>query len=150
MVELEMKKDSVFIVEELDTLDQMSEGYELITQLYPKMTLETYRERLVQMLPNSYGQAIVRDGRRVVGLSGYWINTRLWSGKYIDLDNVIVDEAYRSKGIGKLLMDHLVEKAKKLGCRIAVLDAYVENQGAHHFYYREGFAIRGFHFVKKI
>lgn len=145
-----MKKDSAFTVEDLNTLEQMVDGYELITQLYPKMTIETYRERLEQMLPNSYGQAIVRDGKKVVGLSGYWLNTRLWSGKYIDLDNVIVDEAYRSKGIGKLLMDHLVEKAKTLGCRIAVLDAYVENRGAHHFYYREGFAIRGFHFVKKI
>lgn len=125
-------------------------GLNLIRQLYPKMTDRIYRERLEQMIPNNYGQVIVLDQGNLIGLSGYWINTRLYCGKYIDIDNVIIDQAYRSKGIGKLLMDHLQQKGKSMGCRFSVLDAYVENFGAHRFYFREGFTVRGFHFLKRL
>ena len=65
-------------------------------------------------------------------------------------DNVVVDEAYRSKGVGKLLMTWMYAEAKKLKCTTIILDAYVENGFGHKFYFREGFVIKGFHFLKKI
>jgi GNAT superfamily N-acetyltransferase len=72
----------------------------------------------------------------------------LWCGKYIELDNVVVDPSYRSKGIGKLMSDFLEKKALEMKCTILVLDAYTNNFGAHRFYYNQGYGPKGFHFVK--
>ena len=68
----------------------------------------------------------------------------------MEIDNLVIDEKYRSAGIGKSLCDWMVKTAKQEGCETAMLDAYVENSAAHRFYYREGYIARGFHFIKKI
>lgn len=123
----------------------------IIYELYTGFTKEKYAEMLQDMTAYGYKQIVaLNENNEVVGLSGYWINTRLWCGKYVDIDNVIVAEKHRSKGIGKLMMDWIINEAKRLGCENAVLDAYVENLDAHRFYYREGFIIRGFHFLKSL
>jgi GNAT superfamily N-acetyltransferase len=105
---------------------------------------------LKDMLLHGYRMAGAFDGKTCVGLSGFWIATKIYSGKYVELDNVVIDKNYRSLGIGKLLCDWIISEAKKQGCETAMLDAYVENASGHKFYLREGYIIRGFHFIKKI
>ncbi len=78
------------------------------------------------------------------------INTKIYSGKYVELDNVVTDENYRGKEIGKLLCNYVLTIAKQNNCKTAMLDAYLENHQAHHFYEREGFVKKGFHFIKKL
>ncbi len=139
-----------FQIKELHTLEEMLPHYPLIKQLDPWLSPEKYEVRLKEMIPANYFQLAVFDGERCVGLSGIWIATKIYSSKYIEMDNVVVDEAYRSKGIGKLLVDATMALGKAKGCKTAMLDAYVENQSAHKFYFREGFVVKGFHFIKKI
>jgi GNAT superfamily N-acetyltransferase len=67
---------------------------------------------------------------------------------YLELDNVVVKESARGTGAGKLMEHYLNEKAAKLGANIMVLDAYSNNFKAHRFYYNQGYAPRGFHFIK--
>lgn len=135
---------------ELHTLSEMLLQYALIKQLDPWLSEEKYKQRLEAMLPNGYFQIGVFDGAICVGLTGIWIGTKIYSSKYLEMDNVVVEEAYRSKGIGKLLVDAAEAKAKAEGCRTMMLDAYVENHAAHKFYFREGFVAKGFHFIKKL
>ena len=42
------------------------------------------------------------------------------------------------------------KKAKQLGCKFIVLDAFVDNRDAHRFYFCDGYVIRGFHFLKSL
>lgn len=36
-----------------------------------------------------------------VGVAGIWTGTRFWCGRYLDVDNVVVDPSYRSTlGVG--------------------------------------------------
>lgn len=72
------------------------------------------------------------------------------TGKYLEIDNFIVNPNYRKKGIGKLLTDFINEKAKELNCTCIVLDAFTGNFEAHKFYYNQGYVPRGFHFIKTI
>lgn len=135
---------------EVLNLEEMLPHYDLLLQLNPNVGRKSYESMLKEMIPKGYGMVLVMAGDKCIGLSGYWINTMLWCGKYIEMDNVIIDKNYRSKGIGKLLLDWITEKGKKEGCKSIGLDAYVENKGAHKFYLREGFIIKGFHFIKEI
>lgn len=135
-------------IRELTALDEMTAQLELIQQLYPKMTLAKYRSFLDEMIPNRYTQVAVFDNNKCIGITGCWTSVKLWSGKYLEIDNFVVHEAYRSRGIGKMLTDFIEQKALELGCTNIVLDAFTTNFAAHRFYYNQGYGPKGFHFVK--
>jgi GNAT superfamily N-acetyltransferase len=141
---------SRFLIKILANKEEMLPNYGLITQLSPQLREDEYRQLLDIMLANNYRQAAVYDGDSCVAVSGYWICAKLYSGKYIEIDNFVVDHHYRNKGLGKLLLDFLLEEGRKQGCRTAMLDAYTETSAAHRVYYREGFFIRGFHFLRPL
>lgn len=135
-------------IKELTTLQEMLAQIEMMQHLYPKLTLGKYQSYLQEMIPHNYRQVAVFEGITCVGLSGFWTGTKLWCGKYIELDNFIVHPEHRSKGIGKLITDYIDAKAKEIGCTNIVLDAFTTNFAAHRFYYNQGFGPKGFHFVK--
>jgi GNAT superfamily N-acetyltransferase len=99
------------------------------------------------MLPHNYGQVGVFEEDICLGLSGFWIGTKLWCGKYLELDNIVVSKTQRSQGIGKLIFDFLHKKALENDCTMLSLDSYTTNFNAHKFFYKEGFAPKGFHFI---
>ncbi len=133
---------------ELTTIDEMMEQFPLIQQLYPDYTIEKYEDLLAAMLPNNYKQIIVVENGITIGLAGFWIGTKLWSGKYLEMDNVVVHENFRSNGIGSIMTNYLNQKAIDEDCKMIVLDAFSTNFGAHKFYMNHGFVPKGFHFIK--
>jgi GNAT superfamily N-acetyltransferase len=135
-------------IKELTTLPQMLDQIGIMKYLYPKLSLEKYQSYLQEMVPHNYRQVAVFENDACIGLSGFWTGTKLWCGRYIELDNFIVHPDHRSKGIGKLITDYIDGKAKEMGCTNIVLDAYTSNFAAHRFYYNQGFGPKGFHFVK--
>lgn len=133
---------------ELTTIDEMMEQFPLIQQLYPDYSAEKYYDLLTAMLPNNYKQIIVVENGITIGLAGFWIGTKLWSGKYLEMDNVVVHEDFRSNGIGSIMTNYLNQKAIDEDCKMIVLDAFSTNFGAHKFYMNHGFVPKGFHFIK--
>jgi GNAT superfamily N-acetyltransferase len=129
------------------------EAYDILTLVgtrNPSVDADELRSRLDEML--TYGYRCIGafvDGK-LVGVAGFWIGSRFYCGKYIDVDNVVVDEAYRSRGIGGRMMRWLEEYGVGIGCKVCVLDSYVTLAGAHKFYFREGYHILGYHFSKKL
>lgn len=135
---------------ELNTIEEMVEQIEIIRHLYPNISEEKYKTFLQAMIPHNYTQVAIFENEVCVGLTGLWYGIKLWSGKYMEIDNFIVHPEHRSKGIGKLLTDYVNQKATDLDCTMIVLDAYTQNFTAHRFYYNQGYNPRGFHFVKTL
>jgi GNAT superfamily N-acetyltransferase len=102
------------------------------------------------MLPFRYSQVGVFEGDIPVGISGIWIGNKLWCGKYCEIDHVVVRSSHRSQGIGKLLFDFMKRMAKEEGCLSLGLDSFTHNQKSHKFFFKEGFAIEGYHFVHEL
>jgi len=143
--------NAIFKLAEMQGLEQMLAQHHLILQLNPLLNLTRYEELLRQMLPNGYRMVGVFDeAGSCAGLSGFWINTKLYSGKYLEVDNFVVDNAYRSQGLGKLLSDWMLQEAQRHQCNTIMLDAYTTNSAAHRFYFREGFHIKSYHFYKSL
>lgn len=138
------------ILKVLTTVDEILSQIEMIKFLYPNMTIERYESFLVDMIPKNYKQVAVFNEDKCIGLTGFWFGTKLWTGKYLEIDNFIVHPDYRKNGIGKLLTNFIDEKAKELKCTCIVLDAFTGNFEAHKFYYNQGYVPRGFHFIKTI
>ncbi len=109
---------------EFTSVEQMVAEIDTIRFLYPEMTIEKYQKYLNDMIPNGYKQVAVFENNQCVALSGYWYNTKLWTGPYLEIDNFIVHPDYRKKGLGKKITDYIDEKAKELSCTCIVLDAF--------------------------
>jgi len=129
---------------------EMMPLYPLIRQLSPGVTAERYAQLLDDMLAHGYRMVTIWEAEVCVGLSGIWVATKIYSGRYLEMDNVVVAETHRSKGIGRLLTDFVVELAISEGCEMMMLDAYLENEKAHAFYEKSGFFKRGYHFLKNL
>ena len=137
----------MLVVRELIDKEEMLKNLSVLQDLYPSLTLSEYSSELDLMLPHNYGQVGVFEGDICLGLSGFWIGTKLWCGKYLELDNIVVSKTQRSQGIGKLIFDFLHKKALENDCTMLSLDSYTTNFKAHKFFYKEGFAPKGFHFI---
>ena len=135
---------------ELNSLEELLAQFETIKFLYPNMTLETYKSFLEDMIPKGYKQVAVFENEVCLGMTGFWFGTKLWTGKYIEIDNFIVHPNHRKKGIGKIISEYIDIKAEELKCTCIVLDAFTGNFPAHRFYYNLGYVPRGFHFIKTI
>ena len=137
-------------IKEIKAGNEMAARYELFAQLNPSVPKNDYVRMLKDMCSQGYRMIGIFDKDVCMGISGFWIGTKLYCGKYLEPDNVVIDKDHRSKGVGKILMDWLEEEAKRNDCSMVMLDAYLENIPGHRFYYREGYVARGFHFIKKI
>lgn len=138
-------------IKELHNKNEIYAAYPLVAQMYDKMSYEDYCRNIDEMMRmNGYKMVVALDGEKMVGACGYWLLLMLYCGRYIQISNLVVDENYRSSGIGKKILDHFDVMARRLKCDKLVLDSYTENKKSHSLYYRENFYIRGFHFMKDI
>jgi GNAT superfamily N-acetyltransferase len=125
---------------------------ELLAHLNPGVPGDVLKQRFETILsehPHYHAFGAFLDGK-LSALAGVWIATKIWCGKYLELDNLVVDPALRSSGLGTALIRHLEGLARDEGCNLAVLDSYTSNHSSHRLYHRLGFEIWGFHFVKPL
>ncbi|WP_353168171.1 GNAT family N-acetyltransferase [Flavobacterium sp.] len=127
---------------------EMLAHLDIVKQLYPDFTVEKYGTLLDEMLKANYQQVIVTKNNKTIALTGVWIGTKLWSGKYIEIDSFVVDEDFRGQKIGDILIEEVHKIAEKVGANQIVLDAFTTNFTAGKFYINHGFQPKGFHFVK--
>ncbi len=130
----------------------LADAATLLTQLNPETPTDIVKERLQTLLADhSHYQLIGAFATgKLVGVAGAWIATKIWCGRYLEIDNLVVDSGQRSSGIGSLLVGHLENTARERDCKLLVLDSYTSNRPSHRLYHRLGFEIWGFHFVKPI
>ena len=127
---------------------EMLTHLDIVKQLYPDFTVEKYGTLLDEMLKANYQQVIVTKNNKTIALTGVWIGTKLWSGKYIEIDSFVVDEDFRGQKIGDILIKEVHKIAEKEAANQIVLDAFTTNFTAGKFYINHGFQPKGFHFVK--
>lgn len=60
-----------------------------------------------------------------------------------DINNVVVDEAWRNKGVGKKMLEVLMEWGKETGIENYTLEVRVSNAPAIHLYEKLGFESAG-------
>jgi GNAT superfamily N-acetyltransferase len=120
----------------------------LLNQLNEKTPEGILKERLLEMVAQNYECAIMYDKLKIVGICGIWYMTRHYIGKSMEVDHVVIDNSYRSKGLGRIFFDWIYKHALSKGCEASELNAYVNNPKSHKFYYNEGYNIYGFHFLK--
>ena len=135
----------------LQTLDATHSDriLELVQLLNPHVSAEDLRSRLAENwgFQGYHTLGLFNTEGKIIAISSAWVTTRLYGGKLVELDNVIVDPEYRG-GVGSFFLEQLQEWAKAQGCVRMELKTYVTNKRSHKFYFDHGFDIRAFYFVK--
>jgi len=62
------------------------------------------------------------------------------------IEDVLVDTAYRSKGIGAMMMQHAIDLCSEYRCYKLTLSSNLKRERAHSFYENLGFVKHGFSF----
>ncbi len=70
----------------------------------------------------------------IIGFALYYIRYSTWKGSRMYLEDFIVTEAMRGRGIGKLLFDRLIVEAKELGFNGMMWQVLDWNEPALNFY----------------
>jgi GNAT superfamily N-acetyltransferase len=74
------------------------------------------------------------DNDVIIGFALYYIRFSTWKGCRVYLEDFIVTEEYRGKGIGKLLFEQIIQETKELGYSGMVWQVLDWNEPAIGFY----------------
>mgnify|MGYP000328988426 FL=1 len=143
-------KDNAISIRIIDPKDIFS-IVPLLQQLGNNTVAEpVIKERLLEMVEQNYECLGIFDAEKLIGTCGLWFQTRHYAGKSVEMDHVIIDDAYRGHGVGKKLVEFVSDYAKKKSCNWVELNSYVHNFPSHKFFYNQGFVAKGYHFVKEV
>ena len=90
----------------------------------------------------SFGFFVAEIDEIIVGISLYYYRYSTWKGRRLYLEDIVVTESQRGKGIGKLLFDRTMEKTIEDQCSGMVWQVLEWNEPAIKFYERYGAAIK--------
>jgi len=134
------------IIEKLN-IEDLSQVLELHSTLIPfeisfDKSFETYKELLNN---ENYYIIVAKEDNKVIG-SVTGICCKCLAVSFLVIEDVIVKDGFRGKGIGKELMQSIDEFAESKHCAYAILVSSDFRKSAHKFYESIGFmdSVRGF------
>lgn len=108
----------------------------------PTFPREEYRRVFTEMAATpGYRLLVAEEDGEILGTTVLAILPGIAHGvsPFAVVEYVVVDEKCRRKGIGKLLMDDIVARAKEAGCYKIMLTSDKRRREAHEFYQSLGF-----------
>lgn len=143
-----MNKVALKIINPIKNLIRVKE---LLLQLNPDKEEAYIEQTLIQM--STFKNFVcfgLYENDKIIGISSGWTSIRIYSGKQLELDNVVIDKKLQSKGLGTLFFDKIEEWALQKEYHSISLNTYVSNSSSHKFYFNQEYKILGFNFQKLI
>ncbi len=77
---------------------------------------------------------VAEENGRILGFALYYIRYSTWKGQAMYLEDILVTESARGKGIGKMLFERLIEEAKEKKFNRIIWQVLEWNESAIQFY----------------
>ena len=145
---LDKSMDQKIRINETDS--EIQACYPVMVQLRPHLSAEQFLSQVRQQMRDGYKLASLIQGGQVVAVAGYRILRCLAWSRFLYVDDLVTDEAQRSLGHGKALLDWLIGEARREECQELHLDSGIQRKDAHRFYNREGMQMLGYHYRLEI
>lgn len=129
--------------------DWLTKAERVHRQLRPALPAD-YAAKMQRVFAGGGRMCIAAEGEVVLGVTVYRIHENTAEGVKMYVDDLVTDETQRSRGVGRTLLNHLQDVARKASCEQFTLDSGTHRQQAHKFYFREGMVIASFNFKKPL
>lgn len=120
-------------------------------QLRPQLPV-AYAARMAAIFGDGAEMVVAceQGAESVIGVAVFRVSESTFCGRELYCEDLITDEAARSRGVGHALMQYMETLARDRDCQWFTLDSGAQRQQAHKFYFREGMTISSFHFSKPL
>ena len=143
-----IKQTKNYIIRLIEPSDYEKGFFELLQQLTtaPKLSKEKYLEILEL---NKNNKIIIIEDKieknKLIGTVKIYFDYKFARGgkKVGHLEDIVIDENYREKGFGSILVNVIIDLAKSEGCYKLILNSGEEYSG---FYEKNGFKKAGLYF----
>lgn len=136
-VRIGKKEDLPKVFELVKELAEFERAPEQVTNTVARMEIDGFGANPV------FGFFVAENEKGIVGLSLYYYRYSTWTGKRIYLEDIIVTETERGKGIGQLLFDRTLQKTIEDDCYGMTWQALDWNEPALTFYKKYGAKLDG-------
>ncbi|MCL2875703.1 MAG: GNAT family N-acetyltransferase [Betaproteobacteria bacterium] len=110
---------------------------------------DVWQQTLQNVFANGGRMVLAAEGETVKGVA-VWRILDTSGGRHLFVDDLVTDMACRSQAIGRGLINWLENEARACSCAMLSLTSNVARNGAHRFYFREGFFIASYYFRKNL
>lgn len=126
--------------------------FQLHQQLRPAMNdLQEYQKHIGKILDDRGVLLLAFDhNKQLQALALYRIHHNTYQHKLFFLEDLVVNEQQRGKGLGAIVLQHLETLALAQNCHYLSLDSGTFRTKAHKFYYTHDYVADCFHFAKKL
>ena len=102
----------------------------------------------IQSYPDYRLYVVIRDGGPPLGTYVLLVMDNIaHDGRPLAIvEQVVVTQEQKGKGLGKFMMQHAMDEARKVGCYKLQLSSHTRFKDAHAFYDRLGFIRHGYSF----
>lgn len=127
----------------LNTSEELRSVFPLMQQLRPHLNESEFVDLIRTAMRESRYQLLgFFEQNQCQGLMGYRILTDLVHGRHLYIDDLVVDENIRSKGLGAKLLAQAKEIARSENCKRLRLCTGADNDRGKNFYDRNGWKLR--------
>ena len=132
------------------TENDFEKVYPLFEQLWPNKELDKNALRVVfnRGVNSTTDELLCLDNsKELIGFCAYAFVNNLWqAGTIAYMYAMVVDEKYRGKGYGTMLIQESIKDSREKGLKRLELDSGFHREKAHEFYLKLGFEKRAYLF----
>lgn len=112
--------------------------FTVMSELRSHLSLDSFTA-LVERMQKNHGYALAYlDDNGIKAVAGIRIAEWLYTGKYLEIDDLITTATARSKGYGAILFDWVANYAREQECIQVRLVSGMQRAHAHRFYINKG------------
>ena len=133
--------------------NDLERAFELLNELNEgNLDRETFLRNFDQKVQGKNSYCIcAANGDEIVGVLFSEFRSKFYDPKKrLYVEDLIVDEKYRGRGVGEKILLELVEYAKNNNCGSIELTSVLENEAAHRFYEKNNFKKHSYKFKQSI
>ena len=105
---------------------------EQVTNTIEQMYIDGFGENPI------FGTIVSEVDDEIVGMALYYYRYSTWKGKRLYLEDLIVSETMRGRGLGEKLLNKIIEKARQTACTGLMWQVLDWNEPAINFYKKFG------------
>ncbi|MGY2291889.1 N-acetyltransferase family protein [Pseudomonas sp. SDO528_S397] len=136
---------------QMESDDDCRACFAVMQQLRVKLSdPEAFVRQVQRQRENGYRLLAARENGKVLGLAGYRLTENLLYGRFIYVDDLVVDATLQRRRLGEQLLDHVRQITRALGYPFLVLDTGMHMPLAQRFYFRQGLLPLGMHFSQDL